>query len=684
MHPGTELRDALISTVIQGSGGQRYHLRDLLGEGGQGWVYRANFDDPDGFLVVVKVLRPECVHSEAMQRFEREADVLRRLGGVAAPNPNIVRFYDYGHHLTPTSHGPIELPFIVLEHVDGQTLAEVIKAHGGFGLAIARVRRMMKQVARALHTVHEQRIVHRDLKPSNILLAQQNGQEVAKVTDFGLVKLPDLTVNKTISVAGASLGYAPPEQYEMGNNRVTAQTDVFAFTSVLYESLCGTEAFPQYPGETLLRVVARMLTGERPALARVAATVPRELRDRPDLTAALDREIARALSPDPGVRHATIRELWEHIEPLLVEAGQRGVAVFQGPPAPTPAPAFGVLDEPSGEGPLAPVAVAAPMPEWRIASRPMTGERLRAGVIAADRHSIIAVGAHGLYYYARGVWSAMQLPSNVDARFIRGAIRSPYGELVLFGDNGFAMAVTRAGLAEAFSIQDHDLTLLGAYADDRGLIFVGERVSRPVGALVEVPRGGVAKSRSIEGCPRLHAAARLTRPADPSATGTLLVAGTQGGLLLIDEAGERPISWGRTGHLYAIATTPDGGAFAIGSGGHALRISPPTALPGLSSLPTATLEAVQTTRDLSAIALDDDGSAWAVGGQARLLHRRSSVWMRIPLDPSIQGQLVAVRARRDGITVLSEDGLVLEGPGTGEPDRTSAGPALRPSRPIGG
>jgi len=683
VHPGTELRDALIGTVLQGSGGQRYHLRDLLGEGGQGWVYRANFDDPDGFRVVVKVLRPECVHSEAMQRFEREADVLRRLGGVPAPNPNIVRFYDYGVRLTDTLNGPIELPFIVLEHVDGQTLAEVIKAHGGFGLPVARVRRMMKQVARALHTVHEQRIVHRDLKPSNILLTQQNGQEVAKVTDFGLVKLPDLTVNKTISVAGASLGYAPPEQYEMGNNRVTAQTDVFAFTSVLYESLCGTEAFPQYPGETLLRVVARMLTGERPALARVAATVPRELRDRPDLTAALDRELARALSPDPGVRHATIRELWEHIEPLLIEAGQRSVAVFQRPSA----PAFGVIDEPSYEGPIAAapfaIAVAAPMPDWHIASRPMTGERLRAGVIAADRHSIIAVGAHGLYYYARGVWSAMQLPSNVDARFIRGAIRSPFGELVLFGDNGFVMAVSRAGVAEPFPIQDRDLTLLGAYADDRGLIFVGERISRPVGALVEVPRGGAAKSRSIEGCPRLHAAARLTRPADPGASGTLLVSGTQGGLFLIDEAGERAITWGRTGHLYAIATTADGGAFAVGSGGHALRISPPTTLPGLPNLPTATLEAVQTTRDLSAVVLDDDGSAWAVGGQARLLHRRSSVWMRIPLDPAIQGQLVAVRARRDGITVLGEDGLVLEGPGTGEPERNSAGPALRPSRPIG-
>lgn len=681
VHSGLDLRDALIGTVIEGSSGQRYHLRNLLGEGGQGWVYRANFDDPEGFLVVAKVLRPECVHSEAMQRFEREADVLRRLGAVAAPNPNIVRFYDYGVRPTNTPNGPIELPFIVLEHVDGQTLGEVIKAHGGFGLPVARVRRMMKQVARALHTVHEQRIVHRDLKPSNILLTQQNGQEVAKVTDFGLVKLADLTVNKTISVAGASLGYAPPEQYEMGNNRVSAQTDVFAFASVLYEALSGTEAFPQYPGETLLRVVARMLTGERPALARVAATVPRELRDRPDLTAALDRELARALSADPGVRHATIRELWEQIEPLLLEAGQRGVGAFQSLPAPAP----GVIDETSSDGPggVAQLAIAAPMPDWRVASRPMTGERLRAGVIAADRQSIIAVGAHGLYYFARNVWSAMQLPPSVDARFIRGAIRSPHGELVLFGDNGFAMAVTRSGVAEAFPIQDRDLTLLGAYADERGLLFVGERISRPVGVLVEVPRGGPATIRSIEGCPRLHAAARLVRPADTSASGTILVAGTQGGLLLLDSAGERSITWGRTGHLYAIAVTPDGGAFAVGSGGHALRVSPQATLPGLTSLPTATLEAVQTTRDIVSVVLDDDGSAWAVGGQARLLHRRASVWMRIPIDPSLQGQLVAVRARRDGITVLGEDGLVLEGPGTNEPERLSAGPALRPSRPVG-
>src|SRR5262249_59892998 len=110
----------------------------------------------------------------------------------------------------------------------------------------------------------------------------------------------------------------------------------------------------------------------------------------------------------------------------------------------------------------------------------------------------------------------------------------------------------------------------------------------------------------------------------------------------------------------------DGGAFAVGSGGHALRVSRPAALPGLSAPPSATLEQVQTTRDLTGAVLDEDGAVWAVGGQARLLQRRQSVWTRIPLDPSAEGRLVAVRPRRDRITVLVETGAVLEGPGTND------------------
>ncbi|MFO0760392.1 MAG: serine/threonine-protein kinase [Byssovorax sp.] len=638
---GHELRDTLIGAVIEGSAGTSYHVRSLLGEGGQGWVFKASRDRPDGELMVVKVLRPECVHSDSLQRFQREAEVMRRLGAVPSPNPHIVRFYDYATlPASPLTHDT-DIPFIVLELVDGQTLATVIKAHGGFGLPVGRVRRLMKQVARALHTVHEQRIVHRDLKPSNILLTQHGGQEVAKVTDFGLVKLPDLSINKTISVAGASLGYAPPEQYEMGNNRVSAQTDIFAFAAVLFELLSGIEAFPLKGGESPLRVVARMLSGDRPTLAKVTATVPRELRDRPDLTAAIDREISRALSPDPAMRHRSIRELWNNLEPLLVDALLRA----------------GSADDPatSDVGLPAPVPpVAAPMPEWKIAGRPLAGERLRAAYIGGDRGAILAVGAHGLYRFAQGAWSAVQLPGGIDPKAIRGLARGPAGELILFGDGGLAASIARTGAAERLFAPDRDLALFGAHADEHGVILVGERGT---GVLIELPRGGAARPRSFEPCARLCGVTRL-------AGGTILACGTQGDLFELIGANERPIPWGRTGHLYAAIATPDGGAFAVGSGGHALRISPPATLPGFAGPPVATLEAVQTTRDLTGLALDDDGSAWAVGGQARLVHRRGGVWMRIPLDPAAQGPIVAVRPRRDGITVLVEDGLVLEGPGS--------------------
>jgi hypothetical protein len=500
-------------------------------------------------------------------------------------------------------------------------------------------------VARALHAVHDQRIVHRDLKPSNILLSQVDGLETVKVTDFGLVKLPDLGGPRTISIAGASLGYAPPEQYEWGNKRVSAQTDVFSFASVLYEVLCGTEAFPLRKGDSVLRVVARMLTGERPALARVHATVPRELRDRADLTAALDRELARALSADPALRHGSIRELWERVEPLLDEASNRPPARGAGESGAFPLP------------PIAPrIVVADPVPEWRVAGRPLNGERLRAAVIAGDRHSIVAVGVHGLYHFARGVWSAMQLPRGVDARIVRGASRTWRGDLLFFGEGGFAMTVSRSGVADRVPIGDTDLVLLDGQADAQGMLFAGERVSRPVGALVEIPTAGPQEIRTLDGTARLHGVARLTG-------GALILCGTQGALLEVSGGEARPIPWGRTGHLYAVAAVSDGGAFTVGSGGHALRVSPPSALPGLSAPPTATLEAVQTTRDLTGVVLDEDDVAWAVGGQARLLQRRQSVWVRLPLDPAAEGRLVAVRPRREGITVLVENGTVLEGPG---------------------
>ena len=711
----------LLGTAIEGTAGIRYHLRQLLGEGGQGWVYKANYDDPDGFWVVVKILRPDDVHSDTLKRFEREAEVLRMLGSSSLPNPNIVRFYDHGTHLLAVGGAEISLPFICLEFVDGQTLGKVIESHGGFGLPIVRVRRILKQVARALSTVHDRRIIHRDLKPSNILLTHVQDQEVVKVTDFGLVKLPELSSHKTVTVAGASLGYAPPEQYEMGNNRVSIQTDVFAFGAILYEMLSGNEAFPCKPGDNPLRIVARMLSGEPPSLAKVSATIPHELRDRPDLLAAVDREIARSVHADPAHRHPTIRELWERVEPLLRDAASRGGysedATFDGSgsggfpgfsmpghvgsspvvspipgqpiagdggrhgapviaPHSPPVPAMGAVvalqHSPSAPPVRGSHIRASAAPEvapgsgptgsgtWRMIGRPMPGERLRGAVVAPDGRSIVAVGARGLYHFARGVWSTMALPPRLEPRTLRGAVRLVSGELLVYGEAGLVLALATSGSAEALHLPDRDITLLGAHADRGGLVLVGERLSRPGGVFVHfrrpehAQRWELAEILNVPFTTRLHAVTRV----QPT---VFLACGVRGDLVEIAEGVSRDVPWGKTGHLYSAISAGDGIAFAVGSGGHALHLEKKD-----DRVTRATLEAVQTTRDITAVTLAPDGSPWAVGGQARLLHRKAlaqPVWARIALDPIAQGSLVGVSLRPDGITVLGEDGLVLEGRG---------------------
>jgi hypothetical protein len=142
--------------------------------------------------------------------------------------------------------------------------------------------------------------------------------------------------------------------------------------------------------------------------------------------------------------------------------------------------------------------------------------------------------------------------------------------------------------------------------------------------------------RDIAGTTRLLAAARLD-------AGLVLACGTHGALLAIDGDEVLDIPWGRTGHLYAAASTPEGGAFVVGSGGHALAIGAPH--PSLRGVPpTATLESVQTTRDLHGVLVDPSGTAWAAGAQGRLLVRHAGTWSRVPVELGAAG-LIAVAAR---------------------------------------
>lgn len=318
------LRDSLAGRVLRGSGDVTYHLRECIGEGGQGWVFRANWDDPSGHVVIVKVLRPDVVATEALRRFQREAEVLRMLSTQGRPNPYIVRFYDHAVAQVPSPYGPepLTLPFTVLEYVDGTTLEKVLADQKGRGLPAERTRRLLRQICQALDVVHAQKVVHRDLKPSNILLATEAGTEIAKVTDFGLVKLVEMNLQRTAALAGASLGYAPPEQYEQGNQRVSPRTDVFSLAAVAYEMLSGKPAFPFNEGENPLLIVTRILNGPRPTLMRARNALAPELESAAPLVEALDRELTKALAADPNARHEGVMEFWKAIEPPLRAAAE--------------------------------------------------------------------------------------------------------------------------------------------------------------------------------------------------------------------------------------------------------------------------------------------------------------------------------------------------------------------------
>ena len=186
MHPSDPrvalLRDRLAGTVVRGTDGITFHLRELIGEGGQGWIYKGNYDEPDGMPIVIKILRPDSVTEDTLRRFQREADVLRRLGGQAAPNPNLVRFYDHGVvRLTPAERRAARVgrPSLhrarVRARLHAQRTSFAPRAVSEWRRQ--RTRRLLRQVSGALSFIHAQSIVHRDLKPSNILIAEDHGLE---------------------------------------------------------------------------------------------------------------------------------------------------------------------------------------------------------------------------------------------------------------------------------------------------------------------------------------------------------------------------------------------------------------------------------------------------------------------------------------------------------------------------
>jgi tRNA A-37 threonylcarbamoyl transferase component Bud32 len=249
--------------------GDRYRLGERIASGGMGAVYRA-VDETLGRQVAVKALRREFADDPTfLERFRREARAAARLS-----HPGVAGVYDYGERGGQ--------PFIVMELVEGETLAERLAARGSLPWQEAFA--IGAQVAAALAAAHAHGLVHRDVKPANILLGRDGR---AKVTDFGIAQAAQTaTLTRTGMVLG-SANYVAPEQAKGGH--VGPAADLYSLGCVLFEAVTGETP---YRGGNLVAI----------ATQHVSAPVPDPRARRPDLPPEAAALITRALQKDPAGR----------------------------------------------------------------------------------------------------------------------------------------------------------------------------------------------------------------------------------------------------------------------------------------------------------------------------------------------------------------------------------------------
>jgi eukaryotic-like serine/threonine-protein kinase len=282
--------------------GDRYRLGERIASGGMGAVYRA-VDETLGRQVAVKALRRELADDPTfLERFRREA---RAAAGLS--HPGVAGVYDYGERGGQ--------PFIVMELVEGETLAERLAARGSLPWQEAFA--IGAQVAAALAAAHAHGLVHRDVKPANILLGRDGR---AKVTDFGIAQAAQTaTLTRTGMVLG-SANYVAPEQAKGGH--VGPAADLYSLGCVLFEAVTGG---PPYRGGNLVAI----------ATQHVSAPVPDPRARRPDLPAEAAALITRALQKDPAGRFPSGVAMAAALAAPGHGAG--ATRVLPGPVAPAPA-----------------------------------------------------------------------------------------------------------------------------------------------------------------------------------------------------------------------------------------------------------------------------------------------------------------------------------------------------------
>lgn len=269
----------------------RYQIGALLGRGGMADVH-AGIDIRLGRKVAIKLLKPSLAHDPKFRLlFREEAQKAARMA-----HPTIVRVFDAGEETVRDDRGlESQLPFIVMEFVDGRLLKDIISDGP---LDPTEAARIVGQVLTALEYSHRALLVHRDIKPGNIMVTQ-NGQ--VKVMDFGIARAVSdnsATVADTSAVLGTAQ-YFSPEQAR--GETVDARTDLYSTGVVLFELLTGT---PPFHGDRAVAVAYQHIS-EAPAR-------PSTL--NPKVSPALDAVALHALEKDKFGRYQSAAEFRTALE----------------------------------------------------------------------------------------------------------------------------------------------------------------------------------------------------------------------------------------------------------------------------------------------------------------------------------------------------------------------------------
>jgi serine/threonine-protein kinase len=257
----------------------RYQVEKELGKGAMGAVYLGK-DPKIGRVVAIKTMAlsqefeaDELVESK--ERFFREAESAGRLS-----HPNIVTIFDAGEE-----H---DLCYIAMELLKGKDLVPFTKP--GSTLPTDKVISIVARVADALGYAHRQNVVHRDVKPANIMY--EPGNDVVKVTDFGIARITDSSKTKTGMVLGTP-SYMSPEQLQ--GKKLDGRSDLFSLAVTLYQLVCGKLPFE---GDSMAQLMYRIANEHAPDI----------LQYNPSLSPALVAFLDRSMSKEAGERYQTGEE----------------------------------------------------------------------------------------------------------------------------------------------------------------------------------------------------------------------------------------------------------------------------------------------------------------------------------------------------------------------------------------